>query len=284
MHELDQKLLRRDCNRVAPAYASHDFFCTEIRGRLLERLSLTKLDPGHILELGSGTGASGKSLHGLYPDARIIELDWAENMLRTAAHGDRLCADAHFLPIRDHSIDIIFSNLMLPGCAEPERIFQEARRTLKHPGLFLFSTLGPDTLKELRRAWDKVDNTPHVHTFADMHNIGDALVQAGFREPVMDVEHITITYAEVDKLVHDLRNIGATNRLLSRRRGLTTPGLWKHLLTELETRRNATGRLAISLEVITGQAWTGEPPRGVQMQDGEAAFPLSQLQGREQKS
>lgn len=280
MHELDQKLLRRDANRLAPAFDQQDFFCSEVRDRLLERLGLIKLQPDVILELGSGTGAARTHLRSLYPQAEVLELDWAEQMLAAAANGNRLCADAHALPVCDTSIDIIFSNLMLPGCAEPERIFVEARRTLKHPGLFLFSTLGPDTLKELRRAWAKVDTAPHVHEFADMHNIGDALVQAGFREPVMDVEHITITYAEVDKLIADLRNVGASNRLLNRRRGLTSPRLWQAMLAELEPVRNAAGRLGISLEVITGQAWTGEPPRGVQMHEGEASFPLSQLKNQ----
>jgi malonyl-CoA O-methyltransferase len=124
-----------------------------------------------------------------------------------------------------------------------------------------------------------VDDLPHVHTFADMHNIGDALVQAGFREPVMDVEHLTITYGDAERLIADLRQAGATNRLLDRRRGLTSPRLWQAMLTELEAARNADGRLEISVELITGQAWTGEPARGVQMHEGEASFPLSRLRG-----
>jgi malonyl-CoA O-methyltransferase len=277
MHELDQNLLRRDYARIAPHFDAQDFFCTEIRARLLERLSLIKLEPEFILELGSGTGGAADTLQSVYPATHIVQLDWSEAMLQTAAGGNRICADAHRLPLTDASTDIVISNLMLPVCAEPEQVFHETHRVLKHPGLFLFSTLGPDTLKEIRRAWSKVDDAPHVHTFADMHNIGDALVQAGFRDPVMDVEHIKITYSDISKLVTDLRNIGATNRLLNRRRSLTSPLLWQRMLDELELLRNPDDKLEISLEVITGQAWTGEPPRGVQMHEGEASFPVSRL-------
>lgn len=279
MHALDQNLLRRDADRLAASCDEQDFFCGEIRDRLLERLALVSLQPQHILELGAGTGAARAALQTIYPDANLIELDWSAAMLAQSTGTNRLCADAHRLPLADNGIDLVFSNLMLPGCAEPEQVFAETRRVLKHPGLFLFTTLGPDTLKQLRRAWSRVDDLPHVHTFADMHNIGDALVQAGFREPVMDVEHLTITYGDADRLIADLRQAGATNRLLDRRRGLTSPRLWQAMLAELEAARNADGRLEISVELITGQAWTGEPARGVQMHEGEASFPLSRLRG-----
>lgn len=279
MHALDQNLLRRDADRLAASCDEQDFFCAEIRDRLLERLALVSLQPNLILELGAGTGAARASLQSLYPDARILELDWSEAMLAQSSGDGRLCADAHRLPLADAGIDMVFSNLMLQGCAEPERVFNEARRVLKHPGLFLFTTLGPDTLKQLRRAWSRVDDLPHVHAFADMHNIGDALVQAGFRDPVMDVENLTITYGHAERLIADLRQAGATNRLLERRRGLTPPRLWQAMLAELEAARNAEGRLEITVELITGQAWTGEAARGVQMHEGEASFPLERLRG-----
>ncbi len=278
MHELDQTILRRASQRVARGFDTHDFFCAEIRDRLLERMRLFKLEATRILELGAGTGAAAPGIQQQFPDAHLTELDWSEAMLgQSPARADRVCADAHQLPFSDACFDVALSNMMLPGCADPERVFQEARRVLKHPGVFLFSTLGPDSFKELRKAWAAVDARPHVHVFADMHNIGDALVETGFREPVMDVEHLTITYADAQALFNDLRNVGATNLLLERRRGLTSPRLWAQMLAELEKCRNAAGRLSISIEVITGQAWTGEAARGVQMVEGEAHFPLSRL-------
>ena len=278
MHALDQPQLRRLSDRIAARFDELDFFCAEIRARLLERLELITLQPERIVELGSGTGSGALALQQIYPQASVVQLDWSAEMLRRSPLTEaRLRADAHALPLADACVDMVFSNLMLPGCAAPEQVFDAARRVLKHPGLFLFTTLGPDSFKELRRAWGKVDAAPHVHPFADMHNVGDALVQAGFREPVMDVEHLTITYADIDRLVEDVRAVGATNLLSNRRRGLTTPRLWRRMLDELDTTRNANGRLTVSLEIITGQAWTGEPAAGVQMHEGEARFPLNRL-------
>jgi len=278
MHELDQTLLRHAADRAAASFAANDFFCAEVGARLLERLRLFNLEASAILDLGAGAGGMTDDINRLYPHAMLIEMDWSEAMLQQPRSGSlRVCTDAHQLPLNADTVDIVLSNMMLPGCALPELIFQQAHRVLRHPGVFLFSTLGPDSFKELRSAWAAVDDAPHVHAFADMHNIGDALVQTGFREPVMDVEHLTITYADPLALVTDLRHVGATNRLLNRRRGLTSPRLWNRMLTELNRSRNADGRLSISLEVITGQAWTGEAARGVQMHEGEAHFPLSQL-------
>ena len=278
MHELDQAQLRRANDRVAPYYDDADFFCAEIRGRLVERLDFISLQPKTVLDLGAGTGASTSDLCARYPDALIIQLDWSEGMLATGTQSiASLCADGHRLPLADASVDIIVSNLMLPGCAVPETVFSEARRVLRNPGLFLFTTLGPDTLKELRRAWSLVDDAPHVHSFADMHNIGDALVKAGFREPVMDVEKLTVTYGDLNKLVADLRAVAATNFLSARRRGLTSPGRWAQFISALDNLKDPAGRLPISLEVVTGQAWTGNPDLGVPLENGEAHFPLSQL-------
>lgn len=276
MHDIDQTGLRQANDAIAAGYDAADFFCAEARERLFERLGLMDVRPERILDIGAATGAGAAALRKIYPTAMIISLDWSEGML-LASESERICADAHQLPFADASFDMVVSNMMLPGCAIPEQVFHEAHRVLKHPGLFLFSTLGPDTFKELRKAWGVVDNAPHIHSFADMHNVGDALVQAGFREPVMDVEHLTVTYAEVGKLVHDLRAVAATNRLQNRRRGLTTPRLWKTMLTKLEASRNEAGRLPVSTEIITGQAWTGEPAQGVQMVEGEARVSVSDI-------
>jgi malonyl-CoA O-methyltransferase len=281
MHELDQTQLRAAIGKVADHYDEADFFCAEARARLLERLELISLVPGLIVETGAGTGNMQAPLAKLYPDAQLLQIDWSMPMLRMAAapHEGLVCADSHRLPIADASVDMVISNMMLPNCAHPEIIFSEARRVLRSPGLFLFNTLGPDSFKELRRAWAKVDDDAHVHVFADMHNVGDALVKAGFTEPVMDVEMLTVTYGELTGLVNDLRGVAATNFRRQRRRALTTPKRWNGLLTALDNTRNAEGRLPVSLEIISGQAWAGEPGTGVSMEDGEARFPLSQLSG-----
>ncbi|MGI9291926.1 MAG: methyltransferase domain-containing protein [Gammaproteobacteria bacterium] len=276
MHDIDQTGLRRANDAAAAGFEATDFFCAEVRERLFERLSLISLKPERILVLGTATGSDAQTLRNIYPETQVIALDWSLNMLHEA-EGQRVCADAHQLPFVENSFDMVVSNLMLPGCGLPEQVFHEANRLLKHPGLFLFSSLGPDSLRELRKAWNAVDTAPHVYPFADMHNVGDALVQAGFREPVMDVEHLTVTYDEPNKLVADLRAVAATNLLQERRRGLTSPRLWQQMLGELDKTRNAAGRLPVSLEVITGQAWVGQPAQGVQMVGGEARVDISDI-------
>ena len=193
------------------------------------------------------------------------------------APNHRLCADAALLPLADQSVDIIVSNLMLQNCADTEAVFREARRILRAPGLFLFSTLGPDTLKELRRAWARIDRQPHVHDHDDMHILGNMLVGAGFREPVMDVEMLTINYSAFDSLLSDLRALAANNFARDRARGLLTPRRRDQFLTELEDCRTGDGKLPATVELITGQAWTGAPNRGVPLEDGVAHFPISRL-------
>lgn len=278
MHELDQIQLRRAYDRAASAYDEADFFGAEIRSRLFERLGYISLQPETVLDLGAGTGAAARQLQTHFADALIIELDGSEAMLANSdKSATEVCADSHRLPLADASVDIIISNLMLPACAVPEMVFSEARRVLRNPGLFLFSTLGPDTLKEIRRAWSRIDAAPHVHTFADMHNVGDALVKAGFREPVMDTEILTVTYTDIDKLIADLRAVAGTNFAAQRRRGLMSPRHWARFVDGLYATRDSAGRFAVSLEVVTGQAWTGNPEIGVPLRDGEAHFPLSQL-------
>ena len=279
MSDIDQHSLRRAQAKVAAGYADADFFCAEVNTRLLERLALFSLQPERILDLGAGTGIATGPLRAAYPEAELVQLDWSLPMLsgRRQNTAQRICADSHALPFADASFAMAVSNMMLPGCADPEQVFREVRRVLTVPGVFLFSTLGPDTLKELRRAWARVDSFTHVHEFADMHNVGDALVRAGFVDPVMDVEKLTVRYTGIDALVRDLRGIAATNLSRARNPGLTTPGRWQQMLAALDSARNADGKLEITLEIVTGQAWTNPPGRGVTMADGEARFPLSRL-------
>lgn len=274
----DHRHLKAACRHAAADYDRQDFFCAEIRTQLLERLDFVSLVPAVAVELGGGTGAAARALQTRYPDALVLNLDSSLPMLMAAEPaGMAVCGDAAKLPLRDDSVDMVISNLMLPSCADPAAVFAEVQRVLRAPGVFLFSTLGPDSLRELRRAWKEVDSWPHVQTFVDMHNVGDALVQAGFREPVMDMTRLSITYTDVKRLARDLRAMAATNIMRGRRRGLTTPGLWNSMQAALLRNRDTTGRFTITAEVVIGQAWTGQADRGVGMTDGIARFPLSRL-------
>ena len=279
MHDLDQTQLRAAVERGAAKFDAADFLCAETRVRLLERLTLMRLEPAAVLDLGGGTGAGVNELQMQYPEAHVVNLDWSPAMLEQAEQQDRVCANAQRLPFADASFDLVVANLTLPGCDLPENVFAEANRVLRMPGLLLFNTVGPDTLKQIRKAWSAVDPRPRVHDFVDMHNIGDALVRAGFREPVMDVEKMTITYRDIARMVEDLRVLAATNRHPARPRGLTTPGLWSRFVAAADARRNSATLLEVSVELITGQAWTGPEARGVQMADGLASFPIDRLRG-----
>jgi len=210
----------------------------------------------------------------------VIALDLAEGMLREASRRQtccgrfrRVCAQASALPLRDGSVDLVFSNLMLQWCQDPDAVFGECRRVLKPGGLLTFTTFGPDTLVELRRAWAAADSRTHVNRFIDMHDLGDALVRSGLAEPVMDVERFTLTYAEVRDLMRDLKDIGAHNANAGRPRGLTGNG---HAdANDGGVRGVAQGRpLPATYEVVYGQAWCPVAPPRRKGLPGEVVVPI----------
>jgi malonyl-CoA O-methyltransferase len=252
---------------------------------MAERLGFVRMQPDTILDAGCGTGAALGELHSRYPDARLVGLDLAFNM--TLAARDRsaaaaksarsllgrvlgslaperdlrawcICGDIVSLPIKAASIDLIWSNLTLQWVGDPQKAFAEFRRALRVGGLLSFTTFGPDTLKELRTAFLAADRATHVGRFIDMHDIGDMLVHAGFADPVMDMETLTLTYGDAIDLMRDLKAIGAHNVTAGRPRGLMGRQGWQRMLAALEaTRRD--GRLPASFEVVYGHAWKAEP-------------------------
>ncbi|MDY0066583.1 MAG: malonyl-ACP O-methyltransferase BioC [Steroidobacteraceae bacterium] len=282
---LDPRSVRRAFDAAASTYQAADAAPGEIRSRLLERLDVVRLEPKVVLDLGAGDGAATRALKQRYPSANVIALDISERMLRAAARRQRLfrrfhrvAADAQRLPLRDASVDLAFSNLALEWCASPDAVFKEVRRTLRPNGLFTFTTLGPDTLKEVREAWRSVDSGVHIHRFIDMHDLGDALIRARFAEPVMDVERLTITYPDLSALLRELRSGGAANLAHGRRRALTGVHRWRAF--ERHARAAARdGALPVSVEVVYGHAWAGEvrAPRGPA---GEFRVPAAVLKRR----
>jgi malonyl-CoA O-methyltransferase len=176
---------------------------------------------------------------------------------------------------------MLFSSLMLQWCNDPDRVLRECRRVLRPGGVLHFSTLGPDTLIELRRSWQAADPVhAHVSRFIDMHDLGDALGRAGFAEPVLDVERITLTYDDARDLMRDLKAIGAHNATAGRARGLTGRQTLARMLAAYEGYRR-DGKLPATYEVVFGQAWcpTG-PLRSRGLPAGETVVPLSQLRRR----
>ncbi|MDP8983546.1 MAG: malonyl-ACP O-methyltransferase BioC [Pseudomonadota bacterium] len=261
VYPLDKAWLRRSFDRASGSYDAAAVLQAEVRTLLLERLELTDLSPGRVLDAGAGTGHAASALKRRYADAHIIALDSSLGMLRVAAGRQswfrpftRLCADAEQLPLPDGSVDLIVSNFMLQW-SDPDAVFAEFRRVLAPRGFLSFSTLGPDTLRELRAAWLQAGGADdRVIAFIDMHDLGDALVRAGFAAPVLDVERYILKYADVRRLAQDLKATGARNPLAGRPKGLTGPRRFAAMQAAYEHLRS-DGRLPATYEVVFGQAW-----------------------------
>lgn len=279
---LDSAQVRRSFDRASSEYDRAAILQADVRARLLARLEYVKLTPALIVDAGCGTGHASRALKRLYRRARVIALDIAPGMLQAAGRQrgwfrrfDRVRADAAHLPFADASVDLVFSNLMLQWCNDPDALFAEFRRVLKPHGVLSFSTFGPDTLKELRAAWASVDDYTHVNRFIDMHDLGDALLRARLAEPVLDVEHFTLTYDDALALMKDLKAIGAHNVTAGRPAGLTGRGKLQAMTAAYEQRRT-DGRLPATYEVVYGQAW-GQASEQPRPSAGEVRIPASSI-------
>jgi len=267
--QLDKRLIRASFNRAAAQYDAAASLQREVGNNMLERLNDVRIEPVTILDAGAGTGYCATALGRRYPQADIILLDIAPAMLQYAREKrgwrERLfrrrqsavCGDAEQLPLADNSVDILFSNLTLQWCEDLQATFAEFLRVLKPNGMLLFSSFGPDTLKELRNSWKAVDNSDHVHRFADMHDVGDTLLYSGFADPVMDVERYTLTYTDVYQLMRELKTLGAHNVSQARSHALTGRNKLNTMINAYEQYRHE-GRLPASYEVVFGHAWA--PP------------------------
>ena len=285
--DIDATRVRRSFGRSARDYDAAAVLQARVRDELLERLDVVRLEPAAVVDLGAGTGHASIALKRRYRSSQVVALDLAEGMLREAGRRQtllrrfrRVCGHAAALPLRDASVDLVFSNLMLQWCQDPDAVFGECRRVLRPGGLLTFTTFGPDTLVELRRAWAAADTHTHVNRFIDMHDLGDALVRSGLAEPVMDVERFTLTYADVRDLMHDLKSIGAHNANAGRPRGLTGKAALARMTAAYEEYRR-DGRLPATYEVVYGQAWCPVSAPRNKGPAGEVVVPFARI-GRRQ--
>jgi len=288
---LDKNAIRSSFNRAASSYDQHAVLQREVESRLLERIEFQRLEPSMILDLGCGTGSASRTLAAQFQQANVIALDWAPAMLAKAGAGEgadsssagglcRLCADMHALPLAARSVDLVFSSLALQWSYDLPAIFREFRRIMKANAMLVFTCFGPDTLYELKQAWRAVDELPHVNDYPDMHDIGDELLAAGFREPVMDAERLTLEYPDVMSLMRELKGLGAHNVASRRLHGLTGKAHLKGMLQAYEQFRRGS-RYPASYEVIYGTAFAPAEGQPVKTPGGDVAtFSIDALRSR----
>ncbi|HEX5613492.1 MAG TPA: methyltransferase domain-containing protein [Burkholderiales bacterium] len=273
---LDRATVRRRFARAAPRYGEASRLEAEVGARMLERLEYIKLRPQRVLDAGCGPAREAAALSARYPGSSVVLLDVALPMLRTALPARSkfsrmlrrerrlpVCAEMERLPLAAASVGLAWSNMALHWAADPVRAIAELHRVLVPGGLLILSTLGPDTLKELRA----IAGPARVHSFTDMHDVGDQLVAAGFTDPVMEAERLTLTYAASDVLLADLRASGQTCALTARARGLSGRRFLARLREALDAGRR-DGRLAATFEVVYGHAW--KPLSPSRTSDGRA--------------
>lgn len=271
-YTIDKRQVQRAFGRAAASYEASAVLQAEVLERMWSRLDLVKLAPGHILDAGCGPGMGGRRLLARYPKSRVLALDiatpmlhamlrkqsWTSRLIAGIAGKSRvlpLCADIESMPIQSGSVDLAWSNLALQWCNDLDAAFGEMRRVLRPEGLLMFSTFGPDTLMELRQSANADPAHTHVSRFIDMHDIGDALIRAGFSAPVMDVERFTLTYDTALDVMRDLKAIGANNATAGRPKGLEGRAFLKQLGARYERFRQADGKLPATYEVVYGHAW-----------------------------
>jgi malonyl-CoA O-methyltransferase len=288
----DARQVRRAFSRASAGYEAAADLQREVESRLLE--SLDYLDdrvPGVVLDVGSGPAHAADAMRRRWPKARIVALDLALPMLQQAQPGgalrerlglrrpiDRVCADLRALPLADASVDLLFSNLCLQWVDDLPAAFAGFRRVLKPGGLLLCSTFGPDTLHELHDAFAQVDERPHVSPFASIARFGDALMQAGFRDPVLDRDVVVRGHPDLAALMRELRALGATNALRARRHTLTGRARFAAAAAAYEPLRGDDGRLPASWEVITAMAWSPAPGTPIRGPGAElASFPADRI-------
>lgn len=256
-----RQLNRRAFDRAAPTYDAAAALAREVASRMRERLRYIKLDPKAILDAGCATGADSRELQILYPHANVIAVDFSLAMLATARRASAdlalVCADIGHLPLPNESVAMIWCNFALQWSGYSA--LAEMHRALAPGGLFMFSALGPDTLKELRRAWRAGD--ARVDEFIDMHELGDYLVENGFAAPVMEREDITLTYPTARNMMAELKAQGALNLNQNRRRrGLGGKARLCRALNNYDAGKR-DGRVPATFEVIYAHAWKPEPAR-----------------------
>lgn len=278
---MHQTQIQANFSKAAKDYSAHAKVQQEIGRRLMQRFDYYKLKPERALDLGAGTGYFSQQLKKRFNQCQVVAFDLSESMLKKIKKGilkpvSRVKGCMTRLPFKTNSYDIVFANQVIHWHADYLTLFKEIARVLKPSGVFVFSTLGPDTFIELKQAWAEVDEYQHAYSFVDMHLLGDALLKAGMAEPVVDMEYLTARYQEIKTLARDLKAQGVQHNTSRARQGLTTPSQWSAFSNAYDKYRDEDGLLPLSYEVIYGQAW-GQALQQSLSANGEVVVPIAQL-------
>ena len=289
----DRRHVRRAFSRAAASYDDAAALQHEVEARLLESLDYFAsrpgaTDPGVVVDLGSGPGTAARAMRSRWSRARIVAVDLALPMLREARRRtpwrplrrgiDLVCGDARALPLADGSVDVLVSNLCLQWVEDLAATFAGLRRVMRPGGLLLVTTFGSGTLQEMREAFAEADAQPHVSPFADIALFGDALVHAGFRDPVLDRELSESHYPDLPALMRELRTLGATNALRQRRATLTGKARFARAAEAYAAEFDTGNGLRATWETITAMAWAPEAGAPIREAGAEiATFPANRI-------
>lgn len=278
-YQLDPFQLKRRLDRTARIYEQHAAVQREVARRILGRLDYIKYQPQRILDLSLHSSDGELILRKHFPKANYFAATNHFESLRLRKRSffkklRSMVVEFERLPIQSNSVDFVFINLSLAWTDHWPQLLAECQRILMPKGMLLFTSFGPDTLCELRRAFLELDQKPHVHQFVDMHDIGDALIQAGFKDPVMDMEHLTLQYDSLAQLTRDLKATASQNIHVDRTRGLMTPRQWQRVKDAYPCEQQF---VPATFELIFGHAWVGDTTPQRQNEQGEVTVSIDSI-------
>jgi NADH dehydrogenase [ubiquinone] 1 alpha subcomplex assembly factor 5 len=286
----DRRLLRKRRARFAATFAKHEFLIAHVANELAERIGAIFREFPLALDLGAHHGLVGRRVAAL---PNVGAMLYADSVFELAAQCPRpsLVCDEDLLPFRDACLNLVVSGLALHRVNDIPGALIQIRRTLPPDGLFMAAALGARSLFELRTALLEAEAeaeggaSPHIAPFADVREYGGLLQRAGFALPVTDAEVVSVTYASLLELMHELRAMGGGNVLLSRKR---TP-LARATLTRAEQiyrERYAVdgGKLMASFEIVYLCGWAPDASQQKPLRPGSAAARLADALGTSEHS
>ncbi|AMK74957.1 MULTISPECIES: malonyl-ACP O-methyltransferase BioC [Methylomonas] len=236
---LDKVKIRHSFAVAAASYDSAAMLQRQVGLALLQKFPLQPT-PGWVLDVGCGTGFLTRRLSVGSLELPCLALDIALPMLQASRRNngdlpvDYFCADAEKLPFADNSLQQVYSNLALQWCQDLPAVFADVRRLLSPDGQLVFSTFGPETLKELKTAWSGVDDFAHVNDFYSVGQIRDFLRVVGLERVDVETVMYRLAYPSVLALMRELKDLGAHNVSLGRNRRLTTRSQLQQMILHYE--------------------------------------------------